>query len=94
MEGQIRAISRHMEGQETSDSDPHQGKLQNYLSFCTHPDVCGFKGNIHVYTRERDSSRVHQIIGVFRDDLGNIKGKNMVHGVQRVCRGTGKAIKV
>ena len=30
---------RHMEGQEISDSDPHQGKLQKYLAFCTHPDV-------------------------------------------------------
>ena len=52
MEGQIRAISRHMEGQETSDLDPHQGKLQNYLAFCTHPDVHGFKGQIHAYMRE------------------------------------------
>ena len=49
MEGQIRAISRHMEGQETSDSDPHQGKLQNHLAFCTHPDVHGFKVQICVY---------------------------------------------
>ena len=31
MEGQIRAISKHMEGHETSDLDPHQGKFQNYL---------------------------------------------------------------
>ena len=52
MEGQIQAISRHMEGQETSDSDPHQGKLQKYLAFCTHPDVRGFEGQIRVYTRE------------------------------------------
>ena len=37
---------------------------------------------------------VDQIMHVFRDDLGNIKGKKMVHGVQRVCRGTGKAINV
>ena len=52
MEGQIQAISRHMEGQDTSNSDPHEGKLQNYLAFFTHPDVHGFKGQIHVYTRE------------------------------------------
>ena len=52
MEGQIQEISRNMEGKETSDSDPHQGKLQNYLTFCTHPDVRGFEGHIHVYTRE------------------------------------------
>ena len=42
-----------MQGQETSDSDPHQGKLQKYLAFCTHPDVRGFKGYIRVYTQER-----------------------------------------
>ena len=54
MEGQIYAILRNMEGQETSDSDPHQGKIQNYLELSTHLDVHGFKGNIHVYTRERD----------------------------------------
>ena len=52
MEGQIRAISMHMEGQETSDSDPHQEKLQKYLAFCTNPDVHGFEGHIHVHTRE------------------------------------------
>ena len=39
-----------MEGQETGDLDPHQGKLQNNLAFCTHPDVRGFKGQTHVYT--------------------------------------------
>ena len=54
MEGRIQVISRHMEGQETSDSDPYQGKLQNHLAFCTHPDVCGFEGQIRVYTREKD----------------------------------------
>ena len=54
MEGKIQVISRHMEGQETSDLDPCQGKLQNYLAFHTHPDVHGFKGQIHVYMRERD----------------------------------------
>ena len=45
MEGQIRAISRDIEGQETSDSDP-------YLAFCTHPNVRSFKDHIRVYTRE------------------------------------------
>ena len=39
-------------------------------------------------------SRVQQIMGVFRDDLGNIKGTKIVHGIQRVYRGIGKAIKV
>ena len=52
MEGQIQVISRHMEGQETSDSAPHQGKLQKYLAFFTHHDVRGFKGHIRIYTQE------------------------------------------
>ena len=49
MKGRIRAISRHMEGQESSESDPHQGKLQKNLDFCTHPDVRGFRGKTRVY---------------------------------------------
>ena len=51
MKGQIRAISRHMEGQETSESDPCQGKIENNLAFCTHPDVRGFRGQTCVYTQ-------------------------------------------
>ena len=39
-------------------------------------------------------SPIQQIIGVFRDYLGNIKGKVMVYGVQIFYRGIGKAIKV
>ena len=54
MEGQIQVIARQMEGQDKSDLDPHQGKLQNPLAFCIHHDIQGFKGQIHVYTRERD----------------------------------------
>ena len=88
MEGQIQVISRHIEGQETSDSNPYQGKLQKQLAFCTHPDVHGLRV-ISMYIHEKGiKSRVQQIIGVFRDDLGNIKGTKIVHGVQRVCRGT------
>ena len=40
---------------------------------------------ISVYIREKGiKSRVQKITCVFRDDLGNIKGTIMVHGVQRV----------
>ena len=50
---------------------------------------------ISTYIHEKwMKSHIKQIIGVLRDDLGNIKGKIMVHGVQRVCRGIGKAINV
>ena len=70
-----------MEGQETSESDPHQGKLQKNLAFCTHPDVwvLGVKPR---YIHEKEfKSHVLQFKNVFRDDLGNIKGIKMVHGV-------------
>ena len=50
---------------------------------------------ISAYIREKGiKSHIQQIIGVFRDDLGNIKGTKIFHGVQRVCRGIGKAINV
>ena len=48
---------------------------------------------ISTYIREKGiKSCVQKIIGVFMDDLGNIKGTKIVHGAQRVYRGTGKAI--
>ena len=50
---------------------------------------------ISAYIHEKGiKSHIQQIMGVFRDDLGNIKGTKIVHGVQRVCQGTRKAIKV
>ena len=86
-------ISRHREGQETSESDPHQGKLQKNLAFCTHP-MYAFLGVKPAYICEKGfKSHVWKFLHVFRDDLGNIKGTKMVHGVLGVCRGTGKAIK-
>ena len=94
MEGQIRAILRHMEGQETSDLDPHQGKLQNIWPFAHIPMYVGL-GVISAYIRKtRIKIRVHKIMSVFRDDIGNIKGTKIVHGFQRVYIGIGKAIKV
>ena len=50
---------------------------------------------ISTYIREKGiKSHIQQIIGAFRDEHGNIKGTVLVHGVQRVYRGTGKAINV
>ena len=69
-----------MEGQETSDSDPHQGKLQNHLAFCSHPDVHGFKRQGYV-RKKGIKSHVWKLLHVFRDDLGNIKGTKLVHGI-------------
>ena len=53
MEGQIRVISRHMEGQDSIGLDTHEEKIKKYLDLCTHHDVRGFKAHICVYTRER-----------------------------------------
>ena len=48
---------------------------------------------ISAYIHEKGvKSHIQPIIGVFRDDLGNIKGTILVHGIQRVYRGTRKAI--
>ena len=59
MKRQIQVISRHMEGQETSDSDPCQGKLQKYMYYAHIPMyavigvkptyVRGYRGKIFVY---------------------------------------------
>ena len=37
MKGRIRAISRHMEDQESNESDPCQGKLQKDLDYAHIP---------------------------------------------------------
>ena len=50
LRGRIRAISRHMEGQESYESDPSQGTLQKDFGLCTHPDVRNYRGNIRVCT--------------------------------------------
>ena len=59
LKGQIRAISRHMEGQESNESDPSQGKLQKDLDYAHIPTyavigvkpayVHGYRGKIRVY---------------------------------------------
>ena len=84
----------HMEGQEISDLDPHQGKLQTIWPFAHIPMYVGLRV-ISMYIREKGiKSHVHQIMGVFRDDLGNIKGTKIAIGVERVCRETRRAIKL
>ena len=59
MKGRIRAISRHMEGQESNESDPCQGKLQNDLDYA-HIPMYAVIGGISVYVRGyRGKSRVY-----------------------------------
>ena len=67
---------------------------KNIWSYAHIPMYTGLRV-IFAYIREKGiKSRVQQIIGVFRDDIGNIKSTILVHGVQRVCRGIGKTINV
>ena len=81
MKGQIRAISRHRQGQESSESDPCQIKLQKDLDF-VHILMYTILVVKLVYIRSyRFKSRVYHFSHVFRDGQGNIKGKKMVHGV-------------
>ena len=68
-----------MEGQESSESDPCQGKIQKDLDFLHIPMyVVLVVKPIRAY---RFKSRVYHFSHVFRDDQGNIKGQKMVHGV-------------
>ena len=74
MKGRIREISRHMEGQESDESDPCQGKLQNDLDYAHIPmyTIIGVKP---VYVRGYwVKGRVYHFSYIFRDDQGNIKG--------------------
>ena len=70
MKGRIRAISRHIKGQESNESDPCQGKLQKDLDYAHIPmyTVIWVKP---VYVR---AYRLYHFSCVFRDDQGNIKG--------------------
>ena len=81
MKGQIRAISRHMEVQEISESDPCQGKLQKDLDF-VHILMYVVLGVNPMYICDKGfKSRVWQFSDVYRDGLGNIKRQKMVQGV-------------
>ena len=72
-------ISRHMEGQESCESDPSQGMLQKVLDYVHIPIyatieeisayVRGYWGKIHVY----------HFSYVFRDGQGYIKRQKVVH---------------
>ena len=70
-----------MEGQESSELDPCQGKIQKYLDYAHIPMyvVLGVKP---MYIRDyRFKSHVYHFPHVFRDGQGNIKGQKMVHGI-------------
>ena len=69
-----------MEGQETSRSDPCQGKIQKDLDF-VHIPMYTF-GVKPVYIRDKGfKSHVYQFSHVYRDGIGNIKGQKIFQGV-------------
>ena len=72
-------ISRHMEGQESYESDPSQGKLQKDLDY-VHIPMYATIGVISAYVRGyRGKSRVYHFSYVFGDDQGHIKRQKVVH---------------
>ena len=79
MKGRIRAISRHMEGQESYESDPSQGTLQKFLDYAHIPMYATMEGistYVHGY---QGKGRVYHFSYVFRDGQGYIKRQKVVH---------------
>ena len=70
-----------MEGQESSESDPCQGKLQKYLEFIhilKYTVLVVKPASIRAY---KFKIQVYHFSHVFSDGQGNIKGQKMFHGV-------------
>ena len=79
MKGRIQTISSHMEGQESNELDPSQGKLQKDLDY-VHIPMYATIGVISVYVRGyRGKSHVYHFSYVFMDDQGHIKRQKVVH---------------
>ena len=92
MKGRIHAISRHMEGQESYESDSSQGMLQKDLDYAHIPMYVTI-GGISAYVRGyRGKSRVYHFSCFFRDDQGQIKRQKVVHRANESAVGQGKAI--
>ena len=92
MKGRIRAISRHMEGQESNELGPCQGKLQKDLDYAHIPMyvVIGVKP---AYVRGYwVKIRVYHFLYSFRDDQGDINDKIWSMGSKESAAGQGKAI--
>ena len=79
MKGRIRAISRHMEGQESNESDPCQGKLQKDLDYAHIPMYTVLVVKLVYIRAYRLKNHMYHFSCVFRDVQGNIKGQKVVH---------------
>ena len=87
MKGQIHAISRNMEGQESYDLDPCQGKFQKDLDY-SHILMYAVIGVKPAYVRDyRVKICVYHFSYVFRDDQGNIKGQKWSIGSKESAAG-------
>ena len=81
MKGRIREISRHREGQESSESDPCQGKLQKDLDYAHIPMYMVLDVKAMYICDKGFKSCVYEFSHVIWDGQGNIKGQKMVQGV-------------
>ena len=81
MKGRIWAISRNMEGQESNESDPCQGKLQKDLDYLHIPMYAVIWLKPAYVRAYKVKSRVYHFSCVFWDDQGNIKGQKVVYRV-------------
>ena len=92
LKGRIRAISRHMEGQESYESDPSQGKLQKDLDYA-HIPMYMVIGVRPTYVRGyRVKNRVYHFsysLGMIKDTS---KDKKWSIGANESAVGQGKAI--
>ena len=90
MKGRIQEISRHREGQESSEMDPCQGKLQKDLDYAHIPMYVGLRVKSTYIRKNGFKSHIYQIIHVFRDDIGNIKGTKRSMGSKKSTEGHGR----
>ena len=92
MKGRIRAISRHMEGQESNESDPCQGKLQKDLDYAHIPMYAVIGVNPAYVRGYRVKSRVYHFYMVLGMIKETSKDKRWSMGSKESTTGQGKAI--
>ena len=63
----MHAISRHMEGQKSYESDPSQGMLQRILDYAHIPMYATIEGISAYVGGYRGKFRVYHFSNVFRD---------------------------
>ena len=81
-----------MEGHESNELNPFQGKLQKDLDYAHIPMYTVLVVKPAYIRAYRFKSRVYHFSHVFRDGQGNIKGQKMIHGSKEFAEGQGNAI--